>query len=94
MRRLAEYPKGTPQSEQLFAMLNTLIDECRYFAKYPMEELNKTAQLFGLCIKQEILNAYSAVKVVCRQIPFISEFWFWLPSACVVSVSGFGIRFF
>ncbi|CRG99913.1 CCR4-NOT transcription complex subunit 1, putative, partial [Plasmodium relictum] len=68
MKNLSLSPKGSKNNDVYKSMLLILFNECRFFPKYPNEELDVTAQLFGKLIKHNLLISYGntlAVALKC-----------------------------
>ncbi|GAB66323.1 CCR4-Not complex subunit [Plasmodium cynomolgi strain B] len=68
MKSLSCSPKGSKNNDVYKSMLLILFNECRFFPKYPSEELDTTAQLFGKLIKHNLLLSYGntlAVALKC-----------------------------
>ncbi|SCP04373.1 CCR4-NOT transcription complex subunit 1, putative [Plasmodium ovale] len=68
MKSLSCSPKGSKNNDVYKSMLLILFNECRFFPKYPSEELDTTAQLFGKLIKHNLLISYGntlAVALKC-----------------------------
>ncbi|KJP86831.1 hypothetical protein AK88_03538 [Plasmodium fragile] len=68
MKSLSGSPKGSKNNDVYKSMLLILFNECRFFPKYPSEELDTTAQLFGKLIKHNLLLSYGntlAVALKC-----------------------------
>lgn len=55
MRHLEECPPGSRNRETYRNMLRILFNECRFFPKYPVQELAITAELLGKMIKHGLL---------------------------------------
>ncbi|KAK1443245.1 ccr4-not transcription complex subunit 1 [Babesia gibsoni] len=55
MRYLEECPPNSKNRETYRTMLKILFNECRFFPKYPVQELAITAELFGKMIKHGLL---------------------------------------
>ncbi|ANQ08345.1 Uncharacterized protein PCOAH_00023590 [Plasmodium coatneyi] len=68
MKSLSCSPKGSKNNDVYKSMLLILFNECRFFPKYPSEELDTTAQLFGKLVKHNLLLSYGntlAVALKC-----------------------------
>ncbi|EKX74363.1 conserved hypothetical protein [Theileria equi strain WA] len=55
MRHLGNSPNGSRNKSVYNTMLKILFNECRFFPKYPVQELAITAELFGKMIKHGLL---------------------------------------
>lgn len=55
MRSFEACPPGSRDRETYRTMLKILFNECRFFPKYPVQELAITAELFGKMIKHGLL---------------------------------------
>uniref|UniRef100_A0A3B0MJV3 CCR4-NOT transcription complex subunit 1 n=1 Tax=Theileria annulata TaxID=5874 RepID=A0A3B0MJV3_THEAN len=55
MRHLSASPKGSRNKSVYNTMIKILFNECRFFPKYPLQELSITAELFGKMIKHGLL---------------------------------------
>ena len=67
MKRLSSSPQGSRDAEVFSAMLRLLFYECRYFTKYPPQELLTTAELFGQLIRHDVLlNQGNALSMALR----------------------------
>ncbi|KAF5153492.1 hypothetical protein TpMuguga_01g02610 [Theileria parva strain Muguga] len=55
MRHLSSSPKGSRNKSVYNTMIKILFNECRFFPKYPLQELSITAELFGKMIKHGLL---------------------------------------
>ncbi|CDR94810.1 transcriptional regulatory protein, putative [Babesia bigemina] len=56
MHRLDSSPDGSRNRDTYRTMLTILFNECRFFPKYPVQELAITAELFGKMIKEGLLT--------------------------------------
>ncbi|SCM20588.1 CCR4-NOT transcription complex subunit 1, putative [Plasmodium chabaudi adami] len=69
MKNLSCSPKGSKNNDIYKSMLLILFNECKFFPKYPVEELEITAQLFGKLIKHNLLISYgNTLSVVLKCI--------------------------
>ncbi|CXI46907.1 CCR4-NOT transcription complex subunit 1, putative [Plasmodium berghei] len=69
MKNLSCSPKGSKNNDIYKSMLLILFNECKFFPKYPVEELDITAQLFGKLIKHNLLISYgNTLSVVLKCI--------------------------
>ncbi|CAK0817390.1 unnamed protein product [Prorocentrum cordatum] len=57
MKDFASHEKGNWKHEVYSRMISNLFDECRFFPKYPPQELTITGELFGLLIKNDLVHA-------------------------------------
>ncbi|BAM39553.1 uncharacterized protein TOT_010001008 [Theileria orientalis strain Shintoku] len=55
MKHLGSCPKESRNRSVYNTMLKILFNECRFFPKYPLQELSITAELFGKMIKHGLL---------------------------------------
>ncbi|UKJ88404.2 hypothetical protein MACJ_000848 [Theileria orientalis] len=55
MKHLGSSPKESRNRSVYNTMLKILFNECRFFPKYPLQELSITAELFGKMIKHGLL---------------------------------------
>lgn len=58
LKGLSSSPKGSKNNDVYKCMLLVLFNECKFFPKYPPEELDITAKLFGKLIKNNLLMDY------------------------------------
>lgn len=57
MKDFAANDKGSWKHEVYSRMIQNLFDECRFFPKYPPQELTTTGELFGSLINHDLVHA-------------------------------------
>lgn len=56
LKRMRNSPKTSHEYQLYERILGSLCDECRYFPKYPLQELLVTGRLFGMLIKNDLIT--------------------------------------